>query len=409
MKILFCYPWLEIGGAPNTAISLAKGLRERGHEVFFFTKAGGAYESRLTDIGIPVVSAPHHSFLPALDHLNVPAYRILRETLIRRSIDVVHAFHPHSYFLSLFAAPPLDIPVVFTAVWFLYPKPFPAYRGRVIFVAEEFRDQAGQYFEPHARELIVLPNRVDLDMFHPGIDHADFSRRMQLPAAGWKLAFMSRVDSLKFGSLQYAIGAVRILAQRGRPVTLAIAGDGPMIETLRGIAAEANSEGGRTIVRLVGSILETPAFLSWADVVLGIGRSSFEGMACGKPTLVVGEKGLAGIVGPDTAAELMKYNFAGRNISEPVAPELLAGAVERIMDEENYRRDLSAFARDFVMKHYDYRVGAERLEGIYHDALADPPLGAAEKRRIVWTNFVRGYMPRYIMAWRIKLRAIGGR
>ncbi|MCK4236021.1 MAG: hypothetical protein KAX38_02805 [Candidatus Krumholzibacteria bacterium] len=40
MRILICFPWLSLGGAPNSAITLAKGLKERGHDVFFFTKIG---------------------------------------------------------------------------------------------------------------------------------------------------------------------------------------------------------------------------------------------------------------------------------------------------------------------------------------------------------------------------------
>lgn len=409
MNILLMYPWLTLGGAPNDVITIAKGLKDRGHNVCLFTKGGGMYEERLKELEIPYVSAPYSFILPRLYHLNLRALNKLNDTLIRYSIDVVHAFHPYSYILALFAAPLKNIPAIFTATWFVEEWPYPSYPGRIIFVAEEFKDQGGYLFRGYPREMIVLPNRVDLEMFRPGLDYREVADRYSLPDSGWKIAFMSRIDSWKINSLRYAAKAAGVLHSRGRDVTLVIAGDGPLFDELEDFVSRVNESAGKEVVRLLGAIEETPQFLSWADIVLGIGRCAWEGMACGKPTLVVGENGLAGIVEEKNLSELAYYNFAGRNVKEPVSEELLVDAVERIMNDKSYYDKLSKYARECSLKHYDYRAGVEELESIYERSLNDPPLTGWEKVKLLVTNFLFGYLPRAYIALRLFLRVKVGR
>jgi len=409
MNILFVYPWLSLGGAPNDVLTLAKGLKEKGHNVFLFTKSGGMYEDRVKELEVPYVSAPYSTILPHLYHLNPKALRLFNETLKRFSIDIVHAFHPYSYILALFSAPFRGIPVVFTAVWFLEEWPYPSYPGRVIFVAEEFKDQAEHLFRGNLREIMILPNRVDLEMFRPGLDPGEFIERYGLPTDGWKIAFMSRISSWKMNSLRYASRVAGILADRGHRVTLAIAGDGPRMPELKKYVDSINSGRDEPVVRLIGVVEDTPLFLSWADIVLGIGRCAWEGMACGKPTLVVGENGLAGIVEPSTFEELAYYNFAGRNITEPVSDELLVEAVESIMTDTARYEQLASYARQCAMEHYDYRAGVSRMIELYKRALADPPLSTWQKVKLGVTNFLFGYLTRVYIALRIRMRVYAGK
>ncbi|OQX91398.1 MAG: hypothetical protein B6D58_08290 [candidate division Zixibacteria bacterium 4484_95] len=409
MRIMLCYPWLELGGGPNDVITIAKGLKERGHEVFLFTKSGGIYEERLKDLGITYISAPYDPFLPKLYHLNWKAYRMFCKALDRYSIDIVHSFHTYSYILSLFAAPPRGIPVVFTAIWFVEEWLYPSYPGWLIFVAEEFKDQALHLFMGNPKEVLVIPNRVDLEMFRPGLVYDRFVEKIQLPKKGWKIAFMSRIDSWKINSLRYAVDAAEILNSRGYDVKLVIAGDGPLMEKLRKYVDDVNEKVGIEIVRLIGAIVETPEFLSWADIVLGIGRCAWEGMATGKPTLVVGENGFAGTVEPANFNKLSYHNFAGRNQKTPVSPVLLANEIERIMNDESLYDELSNYARACAIEHYDYKAGVEKMEELYKRALQSPLLSLWQKIGLLITSFVFGYLTRFYTALRIKLRVLLGR
>jgi len=409
MNILFLYPWLELGGAPADAITLAKGLKDRGHSVIFFTRSGGIHEGQLKELGIPYVSARYSRVFPKLYHLNLSAYRKLRETIDRHSIDIVHAFHPYSYILALLAAPFKDVPVVFTSVWFLKEWKYPYYPGRVIFVAREFRDQAEHLFGGYPREVQVVPNRVDTELFHPGVDCSRFAERYSLPLDGWKVAFMSRISSTKINSLAYAIEAVRILHSRGRHITLGIAGDGMLVNRLKELADEANDSAGRKIIKYIGPVENPREFLSWADIVLGIGRCAWEGMACGKPTMIVGEYGLAGIVEPEKFDELEYHNLSGRNLKEPVSEKLLADAIERVMSDRSCYESLSVYSRTCAVENCDYRKGVERIEKMYERALNEPPLTGLQKLRVFTSSFFRGYLPWVYYAAKIHVNALLGR
>ncbi len=406
MRILICYPWLDLGGAPKTSITLARGLKERGHEVYFFSRKGGLHEELLDEAEIPLIHAPHHSFLPPMYHLNGTAWRTFGKVLDEHSIDIVHVFHPNHYILALLRAPWRDIPVFFTAVWHQEEFPYPAYPGRFLFVAEEFLDQSKSFMGKQAREMIVLPNRVDLDAFGADVGWEDFARDKGLPAGGTKIAFMSRLGSTKQRSVYYAMDAAGILAERGMDVTLAIAGDGPLYERFAAYAAKINSRLPRETIRLIGRIERTAEFLSWADIVLGIGRSAFEGMATGKPTCIVGENGLAGVVRNDTVEELQYFNFAGRNIEEPREPSLLADTIEEIISDRDRYDELGAFARSYVIENYGYRAGAERLERLYREALDEKKLSVYGKTMAAVTSFLTGYCRILYRSWKWKLKQL---
>ena len=404
MNILISYPWLDLGGAPNTSITLARGLRELGHNVFFMTRRGGIYDDRLVAADITLIDAPYGRFPPYMYHLNYKAHRIMSRALDEHSIDIVHTFHPLTYLLTLFSAPKRNIPIFHTAVWYVDDFYMPGYPAGLLFVAEEFRDAGAGWFGGRPRMVEVMPNRIDLDMFHPGIDSVEFSREKGMTGEGWKIAFMSRVDRTKIGSLRNAVAAAGILAERGREVTLAIAGDGDMRAEIESLAREANSKAHRNIVILLGSITRTPEFLSWADIVFGIGRCAWEGMACGKPTIVVGENGLAGIADHSSVDELAYFNFAGRNRKEPAAPSALADAVEGIMTDSERYQSLSSFAREYIITRYDYRAGARRLEELYRDAQNSPHLTTAKKINLGVTRWLQGYARRFYIGCKIDLR-----
>ncbi len=407
---MFCYPWLDLGGAPNTAITLAKGMKERGHEVVFFTRPGGIYEQRLRDLGIPVVPAPYHRFIPHLHHLNLRSYRAMVRAIDEHSIDLIHSFHYNHYYLALFAAAARNIPVVYSAVWFIRGRVYPRYRGRVSFVAEEFLDDARSILGDDPMEMTVIPNRIDLEMFNPGVDPSGVARKYGLPEGeGCRVVFMSRVDPLKRKSLLYAIEAVRQVSLSGRKVDLVIAGDGVSFGEISARADEVNAELGRKAVTLTGAVVETPGLLSWSDIVIGIGRCAWEGMATGRPVLVVGENGLAGVVEPGKVDELKYSNFAGRNLKSEVAPDLLAAEIVRMIDDADLRGRLSEFSRRYVMDNYDYRMGAERFEELYGRALGDPPLSRGDRISLFTSCVFRGYMPQLYTGLKLRFRRYFGR
>ena len=217
---------------------------------------------------------------------------------------------------------------------------------------------------------------------------------------------MSRLNYFKEKSIYYSMNAVELLAKRGKRVILAIAGDGPLFDNFVEYADKINKKYPHELIKFVGVIERTPQFLSWSEIVIGIGRCAFEGMATSKPALIVGEKGLAGIVQRENVKELQYYNFAGRNIKKEQDSSLLADTIEEIMDDSKKYKELAEFSREYILENYGYREGARKLEEIYKEVLNENKLSCYEKARTLITNFFNGYCRSAYIAVRVKLAGL---
>ena len=94
--------------------------------------------------------------------------------------------------------------------------------------------------------------------------------------------------------------------------------------------------------------------MNLADVVIAIGGTAVEAMACGKPVIIAGDKtgpqggNLGGVISPDSLEELRDYYFTGRNSSHKTAPLLITQACPRLLIDEAWRKELGEFGRRFV-------------------------------------------------------------
>jgi len=104
--------------------------------------------------------------------------------------------------------------------------------------------------------------------------------------------------------------------------------------------------------------------LNYADVVVGIGRSALEGMACGRPVLLYSSYGGDGLCRPDSAERDLEWNYNG--LSERITPDsgLLAEELELATQE------LGAWSREWVERHHDPRVLVPLLVQLYEEAIA---------------------------------------
>jgi glycosyltransferase involved in cell wall biosynthesis len=131
------------------------------------------------------------------------------------------------------------------------------------------------------------------------------------------------------------------------------------------LAGDINRRAGKELIVFTGQMVGAYRLLKHATVVLGVGRSAFEGMAFGHPTVIVGENGFAGIMEADRVETLGYYNFSGRNQTVPSGPEELAGFLASLLNNPELRKRLGVFAREFVKKEIDVRGGIGRIKEVY--------------------------------------------
>ncbi|MDN4476555.1 glycosyltransferase [Demequina sp. SYSU T00192] len=199
----------------------------------------------------------------------------------------------------------------------------------------------------------TVPLGVDLDRFHPRFASAR-TRRRHAPDEVPLLVLASRLSREKRPGL--AIDAVRVLAARGRPVRLVVAGAGPLARPLRRAASGLPVE----LVGFVSDRAEFASLLASADVVIApgpietFGLAALEALASGTPVVVNAASALPEVVGEAGLAA------AG-------TPEAFADAIEAMLARDGRDKRLAARARAV---RFPWEATVARMRALHARALA---------------------------------------
>ena len=177
----------------------------------------------------------------------------------------------------------------------------------------------------------------------------------------------------KVMALKQVMGAIEPILQKYRDVNMIfIGGQGEFFEEIKKIGQNINEKLGCEKILFTGPIINAYRLLAKSYMVLGVGRSAFEGMAFGKPTIIVGDNGYAGVVSPDEIEEIAYFNFSGRNNKSMVSPEKLTNEITRILDDQEYYNKLTAFGKDYVKREINIQDGISRILEVYNQNLPYP-------------------------------------
>lgn len=215
---------------------------------------------------------------------------------------------------------------------------------------------AAEEFARIGQDVAHVPLGVDLERFHPS--HYDQHLRDEIAEPGESLLLMaSRLSAEKRPDL--AIGAVRVLTQRGRRVRLLSAGTGALESSVRADASGLP-------VDFLGFVKGRSRFarlLATADAVVApgpietFGLAALEALASGTPAVVNAASALPEVVG---------------DAGEPAAgtPTAFADAIERVLDRDEPARRSMARAQAETMP---WSATVEAMLALHGDALADRP------------------------------------
>jgi alpha-1,6-mannosyltransferase len=183
-----------------------------------------------------------------------------------------------------------------------------------------------------ARNVVRAPLGVDLDAWRP--DHRDPAVRARHARPGQALLVMcSRLSPEK--RPQDALSALARLRADGVDAVLAVAGDGPLLPRLTGLAARLRLPA--VFLGHLADRAELAALLATADAVLApgpvetFGLAALEALACGTPVVASGRSALPALIGSAGAGA--------------VTPEQFAAAVRRLLAQPEPERRARARAR----------------------------------------------------------------
>jgi hypothetical protein len=294
-------------GTEIVTYETAQGLRNRGHEVAVFTRELGMLGHTLASDGIAVVE----------DTASVPWVP-----------DIIQANHTYPLIEAHARFP--EVPVLCIChdafVWYNEPVALPAIL-KYAAVSVACRDRVVRRFPQLADNVELLHNAVDLDAF---------KIRPALPSNPRRALILTHD--------QAHITAIRAAGRR------------------MGFSVHALGRG-------VGKVVaDLPARLVEYDLVFTTGRMALEALAVGCAVIVVGERGLAGMVTTDVVSSWRDHNFGFALLTRPVSVHSMMNEVHR------YNPADSARVSEFVRRHCSLSLYLDRLEAIYRDMLVKSSL-----------------------------------
>lgn len=363
---------LDIGGAETHVISLARGMKRLGWQVFV-ASSGGQRVPELTEYGIPHFHAPLSSRLPSD---MVRAYGTISALVDAHHIDIIHAHARIPIWLSTRLSKKKNIPLVATYhgqfkagfPWMFFTKP----GDRTIAVSNSVKDYIVEKFNFDPSNITVIPNGINVDLFHPATEEEKSEARslFDIPAnAGPIILYVSRIEDDLTQAAMTAQDAALCLSMKHPGTMLLIAGDGPDVSAIKSKADNINAAYQKELVRCLGFVLDTPSLYAASDIVLGMSRVALESMASGKPVVIFGPNGAFGPICPENITALEERNYVSVNAPFPPTADILCNFMENLLQDPSEMKSSSELGRQIVLEHHSEESVAKSTEQVYFSLL----------------------------------------
>ncbi len=373
MKILFLCRSLDVGGAERQIVELAKGLRQRGHEVSVAVLYGGGP----LEADLEAADVPRHD-LRKSGRWDIAGFAARLVRLLRAERpDVLHSYLTLPNLLAAASRPLLRRTAV---VWGVrassmnlehYDWLFRLVERLAVFLSRRVdriivNSQAG--FAHHLRigypapAMRVVENGIDTGRFFP--DRArgvELRRHWGVPGSEILIGLVGRLDPMK-GHQTFLEAAASIAAHRPELRFVCVGnGDAAFLAHLRRIA-DRSGLGGRVVWQ--NAVPDPMPAYNALDVLCsasdgeGFSNVIAEAMACGVPCVATDVGDSARIVGRP------EY------VAEPGNPRSLEQALITLLDDLKAQRVDRAALRQRIVESYSIERLACRTENLLSEAVA---------------------------------------
>jgi glycosyltransferase involved in cell wall biosynthesis len=215
------------------------------------------------------------------------------------------------------------------------------------------------------RNIAFIPNSVDPEHYKPDASRDGIERR--------RICFVGRLAEEK--GLLCLVRAMKKVKEELIGVTLDVVGDGPMRNDLAALCANLGVE---DVVRFSGNGVALPHYRASDLFVLpsfseGLSLSLLEAMACGLPVIATNVDGNREVLAPhDTASAVPASGYQIGEYGIMVNPgdvEGLAGAILRLLIDDELARQLKARARSHVEAEYALDKIINEYQSLYGSLL----------------------------------------
>ncbi|MEW6171114.1 MAG: glycosyltransferase family 4 protein [Candidatus Omnitrophota bacterium] len=359
MNILFITTHFNYGGITSYILSLAKGLKKNGHNVYV-ASSGGDCQDNLKEIGVTHITIP----IKTKNELNPKVFLSflkLKKIVKEKNIDIIHAHTRVTQVLAEFIFKFTRIPYVVTCHGFFRPSfhrlRFGCWGKKTIAISQQVKDHLINDFKLPLDKIILIHNGIDLERFSLQTDTTQAKQEFGLKK-DVVIGLIARLSQVKGQDI--LIVAVQKVIARFPYVQLLLVGEGKTKKDLIKLSKNLNLE--KNII-FMPSVSDTNKVLAAIDIFVlpsiqeGLGLALMEAMA--KGIAVVGSR-VGGII------TLIKDNQNGLLV-EPKDIEGLSEAIIKLIEDKTLAKTLGQNARSFIEKEFSLTQTVKKTQEVYAD------------------------------------------
>ncbi|PIP20079.1 MAG: hypothetical protein COX40_06695 [Candidatus Omnitrophica bacterium CG23_combo_of_CG06-09_8_20_14_all_40_11] len=363
MNILYLTNHLNIGGISSYVLTLASGIKKRGHNVYI-ASSGGQLLPKFIAQGLVYVPIPIKTKSEISYKLLISKFKLLKY-IKERNIEIIHANTRVTQVLSFLIQRTLDRPYVSTCHGFFkkrfFRQIFPCWGNKVIAISESVKEHLIKDFKVKQEDIRVIHNGIDANRFRVQSAEYRVQRKKDLGLRdGPVVGIVARLSEEK-GHV-YLIKAMQEIITKIPQAQLLIVGEGRMREGLVNLTKKIGLE---KSVFFLPSVIDTQGVLSGMDLFVlpslkeGLGLALMEAMACG-----------LAVVGSDVGGirSLIQDKYNGLLV-KPADSRGLSYAILELLQNPDKAKSLSSNARIFINQNFSQEKMVLETEKVYLECL----------------------------------------
>lgn len=383
MNILYLTNHLNIGGITTYVLTLASGLKKRGHKVYIASSGGELLNEFITAGAsfIPIPIRTKQEINPKILLSLIKIYPFIKKT----GIDLIHSNSRTTQVLASILHRISGVPHVSTCHGFFKSKIsrrlFPCWGQRTIAISEAVKQHLIRDLKVDEKNITVIHNGIDLNKFRGQhfdsaqcssakcpepvegkTDNRELRKKEMGLGQGPIVGIIARLSEEK--GHEYLIRAMKEVVNIVAPAQLLIVGEGRMRQRLESLV---NNLGLGEKVLFFPSDPRTQDILLVFDIFVlpstkeGLGLSLMEAQGCGKAVIATNVGGIS---------SLIKDGFNGILV-EPADPAALSKAILELLKDKNKREYLGSNARKFIADNFSSEKMVTETEREYIKCLEE--------------------------------------
>lgn len=363
MNILYLTNHLNVGGITSYVLSLAKGFKQKGDNVYV-ASSGGELVERFIAEGIGFIPIPIKTKSEVSPRLLISLLKLLPQ-IKEKKIEIIHANTRVTQMLAFFIARACGRPYISTCHGFfklrLFRKLLPLYGCQVIAISEPVKKHLIEDLKVQEKYIRVVHNGIDLERFEAQEAQSKIEAKKALGLEpGLVVGIVARLSDVK-GHV-YLIEAMKTVLEKIPEAQLLIVGEGKMEGQLRELSKRL---GISARVVFIPSIDDTCKALAAMDLFImpsvneGLGLGLMEAMA----------SGLA-VIGSDVGGikSLIQNGHNGLLVKACATAEL-ASAMLELLEDRGKREMFGNNARRFIHQNFPQEKMLSETKKIYEECL----------------------------------------